>query len=211
MERSKVRRATFRNGFVLFLVLAVSMLFLAVAWPFLKPLLLGAMLAGLSRPLYRWVTRLLRGRASLAAVLTLLILVRARRRAFECLYRCGRATGDQLSVTMPFPGCATSRVGRPSMRMTGWCGVSVAGALHSATGTDRRRRRQGRQSLGRISGRGATQITASTAAFLLNLFVMLYAMFFFFRDGRLILEKIFYYMPLESTDDESRLLERLIR
>src|SRR5207244_12090788 len=38
----------------------------------------------------------------------------------------------------------------------------------------------------------ASRMTATTAAFLLNLFVMLYAMFFFFRDGDKILERIFY-------------------
>ena len=37
---------------------------------------------------------------------------------------------------------------------------------------------------------------------------MLYAMFFFFRDGKQIVRKIFYYMPL-SHDDEMLLLERL--
>jgi predicted PurR-regulated permease PerM len=37
---------------------------------------------------------------------------------------------------------------------------------------------------------------------------MLYAMFFFLRDGRRIIEKIFYYAPL-SHSDEMRVLERL--
>lgn len=74
VPHTAVNAVKFRTAFVLILVLGVSILFLAVAWPFLKPLLLGAMLAGLSRPLYLWVTRLLRGRKSLAAVLTLLIL-----------------------------------------------------------------------------------------------------------------------------------------
>jgi predicted PurR-regulated permease PerM len=48
-------------------------------------------------------------------------------------------------------------------------------------------------------------MTATTAVFLLNLFVMLYAMFFFFRDGDKILERIFYYTPL-SDEDETRML-----
>ena len=38
---------------------------------------------------------------------------------------------------------------------------------------------------------GATQLTASTATFLLNLFVMLYAMFYFLRDGGDILRENF--------------------
>ena len=65
---------TLRTAFVLLLVVGVTVLFLAVTWPFLKPLLLGAMLAGLARPLYRWMRRMLGGRSSLAAALTLLLL-----------------------------------------------------------------------------------------------------------------------------------------
>jgi predicted PurR-regulated permease PerM len=64
------------------------------------------------------------------------------------------------------------------------------------------------QSAGGVLVAGASRMTAGTAAFLLNLFVMLYAMFFFLRDGRKILEKIFYYTPL-SHEDEERVLERL--
>ena len=54
----------------------------------------------------------------------------------------------------------------------------------------------------------ASRMTAGTAAFLLDLFVMVYAMFFFFKDGEKILEKIFYYIPL-SDEDETRMLQQL--
>jgi hypothetical protein len=53
----------------------------------------------------------------------------------------------------------------------------------------------------------ASRMTAGTAAFLLNAFVMLYAMFFFLRDGESILQRVFYYIPL-SHEDEERMLER---
>ncbi|MGI8956469.1 MAG: hypothetical protein ACR2II_06095 [Chthoniobacterales bacterium] len=39
MERANVSRETFRTAFVLLLVLAVTILFLLVTWPFLNPLL----------------------------------------------------------------------------------------------------------------------------------------------------------------------------
>jgi predicted PurR-regulated permease PerM len=52
-------------------------------------------------------------------------------------------------------------------------------------------------------------MTASTAVFLLNLFVMVYAMFFFLKDGERTLEKIFYYLPL-SDEDEELMLQRFI-
>ena len=75
MEPSTISGTNLRTAFVLLLVVAVSVLFLAVAWPFFKPLLLGALLAGLFHPLYRWITRLLGGRPSLGAAVTLLVLL----------------------------------------------------------------------------------------------------------------------------------------
>ena len=46
----------------------------------------------------------------------------------------------------------------------------------------------------------ASQMTATTAAFLLNLFVMVYAMFFFFRDGEKILERMLEELSFEAPD-----------
>jgi predicted PurR-regulated permease PerM len=59
MEPSTISGTNLRTAFVLLLVVAVTALFLAVTWPFFKPLLLGALLAGLFHPLYRWITRML--------------------------------------------------------------------------------------------------------------------------------------------------------
>jgi predicted PurR-regulated permease PerM len=75
MEPVNVSSQTFRSAFVLILVLGVSLLFLAVAWPFLKALLLGAIFAGLCHSFYQWLTRRLRGRKALAAALTVLLLI----------------------------------------------------------------------------------------------------------------------------------------
>jgi predicted PurR-regulated permease PerM len=74
MEPAHIDRKTFHTAFVLILVLAMSALFLAVIWPFVKALLLGAILAGFCHPLYRWLTRLFRGRTSGAAAVTVALL-----------------------------------------------------------------------------------------------------------------------------------------
>jgi len=52
-------------------------------------------------------------------------------------------------------------------------------------------------------------ITRGTVTFLFLLFVMLYAMFFFLKDGGRVLKKILYYLPLSSRD-ENRMLERFV-
>ncbi len=124
MASSNVNQTRFRNAFVLFLVLAVSLLFLAVAWPFLKPLLIGALLAGLCDPLYRSLSGLLRGHKSAAAGLTLLILfvvVVGPLSAF-----IGVVVQQAITVSNDALPWVRSISVRPplSMRMTGSCAVS---------------------------------------------------------------------------------------
>ncbi len=70
--------------------------------------------------------------------------------------------------------------------------------------------------LGELAGRVGTFIvnslaaaTRGTAVFFFMLFVMLYAMFFFLMDGRAILDRILYYMPL-SADDEERMVDKFV-
>lgn len=209
MERPNISAAGFRTAFVLILVLAVSVLFLAVTWPFLKPLLLGAMLAGLCRPLYSWVTRLVRGRESLAATLTLLILfilVAGPISAFV-----GVVVSQALNVSDHAIPWMQQHFGAASTFNTHDWLVQRFPALAPYVPEQA----QIIEGLGRTAKAaggflvvGATQLTTGTAGFLLDLFVMLYAMFFFFRDGPKIIEKTFYYMPLSAADEEL-LLERL--
>ena len=202
-------RTTFRTAFVLILVLAVSFAFLAVAWPFLIPLLLGALLAGLCDPLYRWVTRLLRRTQVARGWDNASDSFCSDRWASERVRRSGRKAGVGSKQPGPAVGAGAFRGGERFQRAR-LAGTAFSGAraLRSRTGPDRRQRGQLAKASGTYLVGGATQLTASTATFLLNLFVMLYAMFYFLRDGGVILEKILYYTPL-SHGDEVRVLERL--
>ena len=209
MEEANISRANFRSAFVLLLVLLVTLLFLGVIWPFLKPLLLGALLAGLCRPLYHWVTRLLGGRRSLAAALTLVILVLIAllplgaflgivvQQAFAVSQQAIPWVQEHFGSASPFNAHDWLVRQFPSLARY----VPEQAEIANGAG-------QVAKAAGSFLVAGATQVTAGTAAFLLNLFVMLYAMFFFLRDGRAILEKVLYYMPLRS-EDELRVLEQL--
>src|SRR5947208_1477505 len=208
MEPSTVSGTNLRTAFVLLLVVAVTALFLAVAWPFFKPLLLGALLAGLFHPLYRWITRLLGGRASLGAAVTLLVLfvlglgpvsaflgivlqqaLTMSDQAIPWLNQhLGAATTFNVHdwVVQRFPALAKYVPSQEQLLQNVATAAKTAGAFLVSF---------------------AAGMTATTAAFLLNLFVMLYAMFFFFKDGHKILERIFYYLPL-SDEDETSMLAR---
>ncbi len=208
MDRSNLSGSSLRTAFVLLLVLGVTLLFLAVAWPFLKPLLLGALLAGLSRPLYRWMTHVLGGRKSLAAAITLLvlfILVVGPLSAFV-----GVVVGQAVNVsTQAIPWLQEHFGAGNTFNAREWIAVRFPSLAPYLPDQAKIVENLGAvaQSAGGFLVTGASKIGAGTATFLLNLFVMLYAMFFFLRDGRVILEKIFYYMPLEH-DDEQLVLQR---
>ncbi|CAN5648476.1 AI-2E family transporter [soil metagenome] len=209
MESSEISGPKFRTAFVLILVLGVSALFIAVAWPFLKPLLVGAMFAGLSRPLYGWLTRVLGGRKSLAAALTLLavfLLIAGPISAF-----LGLVVRQALGISEhAIPWVQQQFGGASAFNAHDWLVQrfpSLAEYVPDQT--------QIMDSLGNAAKSvggglvaGVSRFTAGTATFLLNLFVMFYAMFFFLRDGRKIIEKIFYYAPLRHAD-EMRVLDRL--
>ena len=208
MDRSNLSGSSLRTAFVLLLVLGVTLLFLAVAWPFLKPLLLGALLAGLSRPLYRWINGIVGERKSLAAAITLLvlfILVVGPLSAFV-----GVVVSQAVNVsTQAIPWLQEHFGAGNTFNAREWLAVRFPSLAPYLPDQAKIVENLGAvaQSAGGFLVAGASKIGAGTATFLLNLFVMMYAMFFFLRDGRVILEKIFYYMPLEH-DDEELVLQR---
>ena len=209
MEPSSISSNAFRTAFVLILVLGVSVLFLAVAWPFLKPLLLGALLASLCRPLYLWMVRLLRGRRSLAAVLTLLLLliiIAGPLSAFVGLVVSQAVTVSESAI----PWVQQHFGSAGSFNLHDWLVQRFPTLAPHVPDQAQIVETLGRaaKATGGFLVVGATQFTAGTAGFLLDLFVMVYAMFYFFRDGKKMIDKIFYYMPLDH-EDEVVLLERL--
>jgi predicted PurR-regulated permease PerM len=208
MASPTISGANLRTAFVLLLVVAVSVLFLAVAWPFLEPLLLGALLAGLFRPLYRWITRLVGGRQSLGAVLTLLalfILVLGPVTAF-----LGIVVQQALSISDQAIPWLRQHLGAAStFNLHDWLVQRFPALGDYVPSQEELLQHVGTaaKSAGAFLVTVLSRMTATTAAFILNLFVMLYAMFFFFKDGKKILERIFYYLPL-SDEDETRMLAR---
>jgi predicted PurR-regulated permease PerM len=65
----------FRQAFLLLMVAAISAAFVAMIRPFLFTIVLAAVFAGLSHPVYMGVLGWLRGRKALAAIATLVMLL----------------------------------------------------------------------------------------------------------------------------------------
>jgi predicted PurR-regulated permease PerM len=206
MEPSTISGTNLRTAFVLLLVVAVTVLFLAVAWPFFKPLLLGALLAGLFHPLYRWITRVLGGRASIGAAVTLLVLLVLGLGPVSAFL--GIVLQQALTMSdQAIPWLSQHLGAASSFNVNEWVLQKFPALAKYMPSQEQLLEQVGTaaKATGAFLVGFASRMTATTAAFLLNLFVMLYAMFFFFRDGNKILERIFYYTPL-SDEDETRML-----
>jgi len=208
MEPPTTSGTNLRTAFVLLLVAAVTAFFLAVAWPFLKPLLLGALLAGLFHPLYRWITRLLGGRPSLGAAVTLVVLLVLGLGPLSVFL--GIVVQQALTVSDQAIPWLSQHLGAASTyNVHEWLVRRFPSLAEYMPSQEQLLQNvaTAAKTAGAFLVTFASRMTATTAAFLLNLFVMLYAMFFFFRDGHTILERIFYYLPLND-EDETRMLAR---
>ena len=208
MEPPTTSGTNLRTAFVLLLVAAVTAFFLAVAWPFLKPLLLGALLAGLFHPLYRWITRLLGGRPSLGAAVTLVVLLVLGLGPLTVFL--GIVVQQALTVSDQAIPWLSQHLGAASTyNVHEWLVRRFPSLAEYMPSQEQLLQQVGTaaKTAGAFLVNFASRMTALTATFLLNLFVMLYAMFFFFRDGHTILERIFYYLPLND-EDETLMLAR---
>jgi predicted PurR-regulated permease PerM len=206
MQPAKMEEGKFRTAFVLILVVFIAALFLAVTWPFLQTLLVGAMLAGMLHPLYRWFVRLLRGRESLASIATILILMLIIFGPLSALL--GLVVGQALTVSeRAIPWIQESFGAATAFDVHKWLVdhfplvadfIPSQGEILNSLGA-------AAKAAGGYLVSSASRFTAGTAGFLLHFFVM----FFFLRDGKSILQRIFYYMPL-SHEDEARMLGRFV-
>jgi predicted PurR-regulated permease PerM len=202
-----------RRPFLLGLTIGITALFLFMIRQFVLAVLLAAILAGLVRPLYQVLLRRMRGRRRWASLGTLFVLVVVV--GIPLLAFFGLVASQAVEVSQaagPWIERQIGQVGELDQRLR-------SGALLDRLPGLRRLLPSGEQVVAKVgqaaSGvgtflvRSLAQVTRGTMGFFLQLFIMLYAMFFFLADGREILDRILYYVPL-GPEDESRLLERFV-
>jgi predicted PurR-regulated permease PerM len=205
--------ATFRKATVVLLTVAISAVFIGMIRGFLMALLLAAIFSGLSQPLYRLLLKWCRGRKMLSAIATLIVLILVVVLPLLGLLGIVAAQAVELSgqvvelskqlvawVEDAAEDPEKIRDWLPSwipipddLRISGEVIANKLGALAKAVG-------------GFIVN-SLSAATKGTATFFLNLFVMLYAMFFFLKDGAVIREKVLQYLPLPEETKE-RLIEK---
>lgn len=205
--RGPLTRADLNRAFLLVVVIGITLLFLVMIRGFFVTVILAAVFAAMSRPGFQWITGTLRGRrrtAALLVVVAVLILILVPLGAFLTL-----VVGQAVDLTeRSGPWLLEQSARWPEL--SSWLRdlpiigplipdrgalVARAGELVTLGGTFL------------IANLGAA--TTGTANGVLQLFVMLYAMYFFLLDGPAILSRILYYTPLEEAEEE-QLIDRFV-
>ncbi|MGD2139060.1 MAG: AI-2E family transporter [Burkholderiales bacterium] len=202
MTQQLEARHRFRKGFVLLLVLSITVVFVATIKGFLAALFLAAVFTGLIYPVYRWLLDHFRGRATLASVSTLVLVLGAV--VVPLILFFGIVVGQAVQVTQivaPWVERQLESSGDGEHTLPEWVPYSeklepyreqimtkVAGIASRA---------------GSFLVNSLSKVTQITAVFLINLFVMLYAMFFFLISGPALVQKLMGYLPLSGSDKDN--------
>jgi predicted PurR-regulated permease PerM len=197
----------FRHAFLLLLVGAISIAFVAMIRSFVLTIVLAAIFAGLCYPAYRRVVRWSGGRSALAAAGTLLLallLVLA-----PLVAALGAAAGEALRMTETVGPRVAQLVKEPSA-LEGHL-ASLPGYTYVAPYREQILTKASELigSVGAFLFDALSATTRATVVFVFHFFVLLYAMFFFLTDGPSLLQRVVPYVPL-SEGDKRRMLDKFV-
>lgn len=190
----------FAKTFLLILAIGISLVFFFMIRRFLVAVLMAAIFSGMSQPVYRRLEKLFRGNRKLASVSTVLVVL-----LLIILPLAGFLTivaSQAVSVTNSVRPWVEQRIQEPDQIDRLLERIPFLDQL--APYTDQIAVKVGELAgnLGNFLVNNVAHFTAGTVAFFLHMFIMLYAMFFFLLDGRSMLSKILYYIPLGPKEEE---------
>ena len=190
---------------VVLLVVFISAVFLSMIRSFLMAIFLAGIFSALASPIYRRLNKMLKGRRSLASILTLLLIIVVVLLPLAVL--TGVVTGQAIKVSQSAMPWVKTQIDQPGALTDFLATLPYYDKI--APYSELILRKAG-EMVGQISQFLINNLSSATMGavnFLFMLFVWLYSMFFFLMDGENLLEKILYYLPLQD-HDEQQMLER---
>jgi predicted PurR-regulated permease PerM len=199
--------ARFRKGFLLALVVAITAAFVFVIREFLMTIFVAAIFSGLAHPLYRRLRKAFGGREALASAVTLLTIVLLV--GGPLVFVVSIVTTEAVRMSDNITPFVTQLINEPTSintyldRIPGiqWLAPYREMLLTKAG--------DAAGSLGRIVVSSLSSTTRDTLALIVDLFMMLYAMFFFLIKGRQYLDSILRYLPLRESE-QNLMLHRFV-
>jgi predicted PurR-regulated permease PerM len=187
------------------MVIGVSALFFSMIQQFLMAIFLAGLFSALARPIYRRLKILFKGRRHMASLTTLLLMIVVV--LIPMLFLITLVVGQAIDVGQAVVPWIKLNLAQPD-RLTEYMQripffeylEPYRGLILEKSG----------ELVGTISNwivAALSQATLGTANFLFMTFVFLYTMYFLQMDGGKLINKILYYLPLNS-DDESLMLNK---
>ena len=199
---------SFRKVFLLLLVGGLSLVLVVLLRSFLLTIVVAAVMAGLLRPFYTRLLRGVRGRASLAAgitvVLTLLVII------VPLLTAGGLVVSQATSITENVRPIIDKAINSPTyldqqlQRLPGYDKYLEPYRAEILTKTGEVVRSTGGYLMSSLSS-----TTLRTVSFIFSFFIALYAMFFFLIDGPDMLRVVLDHLPLHA-DEKTLLTDRFM-
>lgn len=196
----------FVNRVVLILILiAISLLFLALLRPFLQSIFVAALFAALFYPMYRAVLSRVGQRRVVASALTILIVLFFVVAPVALLLAV--VTSQAADIAQTATPWIREQLATPGLITQTLEGLPFYSYLEPY-------RDVALQRLGDVAGLASGWIidavqsaTLTTLSALVSVLIVLYTLFFFLMEGDRLLFYVLYYLPLND-EDENKLLQR---
>jgi len=200
MNASDSSRKNVNQIAVLFLLILISAVFLRMIWSLLLAVIVAAILAGLTSPLYKRLLRMVGGRKAIASAATLMIvilvvviplLVLVDIVALQAVEVSQELTPkvNEILDTMNEPGSSLDRI--PFWDKIEPYGGEIAKKLGQAA-----------EAVGSFLIGSLSAVAQGAVNFFFSLFIMLYSLFFFLMNGRETLDAAMRLVPLRRSDQQ---------
>ncbi|HSG66049.1 MAG TPA: AI-2E family transporter, partial [Gammaproteobacteria bacterium] len=190
----------FQQGFLLALVLAVSAVFVWLIAGFVEALFLAALFAVFLLPVQRWLSAKLGGRDVLAALLALIFAVFVI--VIPLLGLLALLAAEAAAFSQAVTPWVQRQLAEPdglmSRLLPEWIPIRDALGPYEAQLTAKAGELAA--SFGGFLVNSLSRLTQGTVQFLLGLFVMLYALYFFLRSGTALWQWAVSCIPLSEHD-----------
>lgn len=197
----------FRKAFLILLVVAISAAFIAMIRTFLLTIFLAALFAGVARPLYLELQRVFRGNGPLASAATIAVLLVV---VIGPLVLLGSVVANEaLRIASNVRPWIQARLAEPDLleytlrRLPYQQQIEPIRAAMLSKGAELV------GSVGTFLANALSAATRGTVLFFFDFFILLYAMFFFLKDGPQLLRSAMSNLPLADSDKQ-RMLDKFM-
>ena len=208
MSASQHQPKLSRNFAILAITTAIAAVFFSMIQSFLIALFLAAVFSAMAYPLCSWIAVNLGGRMGLAAALTLLLLISAiLLPGIALLLLVAEQAQDVGQQAIPWVKQQMQAPAGQNLQLPDWLPFHKQLAAYAPTVATKIGELS--TTIGEFAVSAITSLTSDAAQFLLNLFVMLYAMFYFLKEGPALLDGVERY-ALSLGGVQKRVFQRAV-